>query len=99
MPTKLSENQVGFAVRSGVTRDVSPEVACPYCDQPMNPKGNIRTHTVRHPNGAQIAFYRTHKSCALEANPCEENALAHQALELLEATNRQMQAAALLRKH
>lgn len=96
---RLAEHQVGFATREGVTRDVSPEVDCPYCDQKMNPRGNIRTHTVRHPGGTQIAFYRTHKSCALEANPCERDALDHQAIELLDESNRQVLAALSIRKH
>jgi hypothetical protein len=98
MPT-LVESQVGFATRVGITRDVAPTVDCPYCDKPLNPLGNIGTHTVQHPKGNEIAFYRTHVTCAREALPCETVALDQQALALLEHSHEQARGAALIRKH
>jgi hypothetical protein len=95
----LSENQVGIGDENGVTKDVSPLVACPYCDKLMNPRGNIGTRTVMHPTKKQIVFYRTHRSCADEALPIERDQLDAQALVFLEEENDQTRARGMLQKH
>ena len=98
MPT-LSENQVGIGDENRVTKDVSPLVACPYCDKLMSPRGNIGTRTLMHPSKKQIVFYRTHRSCAEEALPTEIFELDAQALAFLEADNVQTRARGMLQKH
>jgi len=101
MPT-LRDDQVGWAsstVTSRVFKDPSPRVECPLCDKPMNPAGNIGTHTVAHPSGRFVAYYRTHKSCAQEALPTERADLDAQAIALLDAELERHRGLEVLRPH
>jgi hypothetical protein len=83
----LSLHQIGIAKEQELVKDTAPfsGVLCPYCDREMNPTGNVVTHVIEHPDGIHRVFYRTHKSCALDSLPHEEERLTQRAVELADA--------------